>query len=148
MKSIYLLILAISSPAFAAAPLCVNVGTRSEGWLMKDGSTHFDTCSKKVVFCANVGEANEGWHSAVALEMRQLGYANCSEYTGTQPSCINIGSKSEGWATPTGRILFDQCSEKAAVCGAIGTRSEGWFAATLDKTTIHSLGNENCSAVE
>lgn len=148
MKMSWLLLIGISSSAFGAAPLCVNVGTRSEGWVMKDGSLRFDTCSKKVVYCGNMGEANEGWQSALALEMRQLGYANCSEYTGTRPSCVNVGTRSEGWATPTGRILYDQCAEKVAVCSAVGTRSEGWFAAALDKSTVQTLSTENCSSVE
>jgi hypothetical protein len=39
-----------------------------------------------------------------------------------EPVCANVGSRSEGWKVD-GKLLWDKCSEKVAVC-----ENEGWIS--------------------
>lgn len=147
MKSLLLVSLLWTAPAIAMMPICVNKGTANEGWKLENGQILPEACSGKVAYCEGIGTEAEGWFVAVPLEMKQLGYANCAEFEGTRPDCINIGTRSEGWATP-GRILYDKCEKKVSVCSSVGTRSEGWFAAVLDESTITPLVKTQCSKFE
>ncbi|MFO0640294.1 MAG: hypothetical protein U0183_13830 [Polyangiaceae bacterium] len=47
----------------------------------------------------------------------------------TPPTCGAIGTKSEGWYAPDGKLLcYTTCAAATLTCEAIGTRSEGWYA--------------------
>lgn len=53
----------------------------------------------------------------------------CCLPRGTPPTCNAIGTKSEGWYEPSGKLVcFAQCAAAAVTCEAIGSRSEGWYA--------------------
>lgn len=145
MKLVLLLMVLLSSAAFAKAPLCVNVGTRSEGWIFPDGKLHWDKCSKKYAYCGAVGTRSEGWYAAVRSGSQLIGFANCSTNRSSAPTCVNVGTRSEGWQTPNGSLLWDKCSEKILACEAIGTRSEGWYAVSLDRSTEQLLGWAQCA---
>ena len=147
MKSLFLLITLVSVVSFAKGftPYCTNIGTRSEGWKMPNGSVKWDNCSKKVAVCAAVGSKSEGWYSAEVLSSQLIGWDNCSEDNSKKPKCAHVGTRSEGWTLPNGRIAYDNCSEKIAVCSAIGSRSEGWYAVELTKKAKRLLGWAQCS---
>lgn len=142
---IFLVTLGYTVLSFGAAPKCVNIGTRSEGWSTPNHQIKYDKCKNKVAFCGAVGSRSEGWYAGEVLQQHLLGWANCSKREVNRPVCINIGTRSEGWTTPQGKVIWDKCSQKVAVCSAIGTRSEGWYAATIKQGTVSFIGWANCS---
>jgi hypothetical protein len=57
------------------------------------------------------------------------GALECCLPRNTPPSCNAIGSKSEGWYAPDGKLIcYATCAAATVTCEAIGTRSEGWYA--------------------
>lgn len=60
-----------------------------------------------------------------------------------QPECVNVGTRSEGWTLPDGKIAFDNCLDKVAYCGAIGSKSEGWYVAEVADKQL--LAYDECS---
>lgn len=51
------------SKSEANKPVCANVGSKSEGWMM-NGKLHWDNCSEKAVICGAKGSRSEGWYAA------------------------------------------------------------------------------------
>jgi hypothetical protein len=56
---------------------------------------------------------------------------------------VNIGSKSEGWKM-NGKLAWDNCSDKAVICGAKGSKSEGWYAADMELSSRKVIEKANC----
>jgi hypothetical protein len=144
MKVIYAFFVLLSASAFADAPKCVNVGTRSEGWEW-NGRVKFAACLDRVAFCGAIGTRSEGYYSGAVKESKLLGFDNCSETQARKPKCVNQGTRSEGWRTPNGTLHFDNCSQKHLACLAQGTRSEGWYAVTIDESDKELIGWTQCS---
>ena len=92
MKSLFLLLSLVSVASFAKdfVPYCTNIGTRSEGWKMPDGSVKWDNCSKKVAVCAAIGSKSEGWYAAEVISSQLIGWDNCSEDSRAQ--CLKFSS--------------------------------------------------------
>jgi len=142
MKSyLFIALSLLALNAFAAGPKCVNIGSRSEGWKTTDGKLLWANCSKEALVC----EKDEWVSYKLDTEhMRLLGWSKCSEYSSNKPFCANIGSKSEGWMI-NGQLHWDNCSEKAVLCGARGSRSEGWYAADMELATRHVIQKGKCT---
>jgi len=148
MSKIFFIILSgiVSQLAFATAPECVNVGSKSEGWKLPNGQLSWDSeCNEKVVYCGAVGTRSEGWYVAKFDGMQLIGWSQCSESRSDRPVCVNVGSRSEGWKTATGKLRFDKCANKVAACSGINTRSEGWYAVEPIPETVKLLGWTKCS---
>ena len=96
-------------------------------------------CEKQAIVCDK-----DGWVSYDVSNLQLLAWANCSKSEANKPVCANIGSKSEGWKV-NGRLRWDNCSEKALVCGAQGSRSEGWYAADLELATYRLIEKTKCA---
>ncbi len=142
MKSmIALFVLACSVSAMAAtAPKCVNIGSKSEGWKTTDGKLLWANCSKEALVCDK-----DAWvsYKLDTDNMKLLGWSQCSKSEAGKPVCVNIGSKSEGWQM-NGKLAWDNCSDKAVICGAKGSKSEGWYAADKELSTRHVIEKANC----
>lgn len=145
MKYLLFVVFSIAQLVFAAAPNCVNIGTKSEGWQTPNGQVVFDRCEYKAAVCGAIGTRSEGWYVVDLKQGQLMGWANCSQDKSTEPKCINIGTRSEGWLLPNGKLAFDNCSEKYVRCGAKGTRSEGWYIYAADLSIGQLLGWANCS---
>ncbi len=104
---IVILAVLFSQSLFGYAPVCINIGTRSEGWLLPDGQLAFDNCEYKVAICGAIGTRSEGWYITHLKQTRLVGFTNCSQDISTAPKCINIGTRSEGWVLPNGKLAFD-----------------------------------------
>lgn len=132
------LVCSVSVVAGTAAPQCANIGSRSEGWKTSSGKLLWANCGKQVIVCDK-----EGWVSYDVTNLQLLTWTNCSKTEANKPVCVNIGSKSEGWKI-NGKLKWDNCSEKAALCGARGSRSEGWYAADLELASYRLIEKTNC----
>ncbi|MFA6236614.1 MAG: hypothetical protein WC635_04730 [Bacteriovorax sp.] len=143
MKSLIAIIaLTCAFSAMAAtSPRCVNIGSKSEGWKTTDGKLLWAQCSKEALVCDK-----DAWVSYnLDLEnMRLLGWSQCSKSAANKPVCANVGSRSEGWKM-NGKLIWDNCSDKAVICGAKGSRSEGWYAADLELSTRRVIEKANCA---
>ena len=60
-----------------------------------------------------------------------------------EPKCINVGTRSEGWALNGQFIRYDNCENKYLECINQGTRSEAF--AVFEKTEIEFLAYDNCA---
>lgn len=63
-----------------AAPECVNVGTRSEGWKVPNGQVTFASCARKVAACRLIGTRSEGWYAVTPNydTLKRIVWANCA----------------------------------------------------------------------
>ena len=136
------------APAFAEeanpAPVCVGIGTRSEGWSSNGRFLRYDHCKDKVLVCRAKGTRSENYAAAEVISSRLLGYANCSAENAVQPRCGAIGTRSEGWVGLGARI-YDHCAGKITQCVGVGTRSEGWVALELGEAQF--LTYARCAAL-
>lgn len=139
-----LVLLLPSYSAWAYVPKCVGVGTRSEGWLLKNGQIQWDNCKNKVAVCTAAGSKSEGWYTAEVTGLRRLASANCSAPSTYKPQCVNMGSKSEGWTLPDGTIAWGECAQKVVRCLATGSKSEGWYALSVGAKSL--LTWDRCSS--
>ena len=130
MKLVYAILLLSSVSAFSETPRCVNIGTRSEGWLMSGQNLKKGRCANKIIVCGSNGSQAEGWYSAPITSSRFLDWDHCSKDESRKPKCTNIGTRNEGWLRPGGQFVPDKCSKKFVQCLAQGTESEGWYIVT------------------
>lgn len=78
MKVLAPFLVSLSAFATTELPVCINLGTRSEGWDF-GGKLKYSNCAKKSVECANGGSTPEGW---MAFEKRNhvfLTRADCAD---------------------------------------------------------------------
>ena len=137
-------VLALSTSAFAAAPKCVNIGSKSERWQMADGKLIKARCKDHVAFCDAIGTRSEVWYAAAVARSKLIVYETCTAGSTPWPRCVNIGTKSEGWQIGAAPVRYDQCAKKVAAC-IDGSKSEGWYAVTT-KGPKRRLQWKKCSA--
>jgi hypothetical protein len=116
--------------AHIAKPLCVDVGTQYEGWLMPGEKRIFltDKCSNKYMECAGINSEFEGWYVFEKQNIKLLERAPCS-YNDIQPECLFIGTQYEGWVVPARgmRIYYEPCAGKVVECSGQVFTTEGWY---------------------
>lgn len=141
--------LASQTQALLLKPLCVDIGTSSEGWALPGHEFQIKKahCADKVVECKNIGTRSEGWYIFEKQNIRLMQYSNCENKT-LIPQCVFIGTPYEGWVVPARglRLYYHKCSEQGVECGAQGTRSEGWYI--FNKTPRGLLQYANCAGLE
>lgn len=141
--SFFVTVLVVSTSVFAAEkPMCINVGTRSEGWHVPGKSIIYDQCAGLEAECAGQGTRSEAWVKVRKNILGLLKYAKCSEISEV-PVCVGIERRSEGWKLPDGRIKYANCAGKTSECAGVGTRSEGWVV--VEKQTEGIIQYALCS---
>jgi len=68
---------ACPQPTLAKSPTCVNVGTKSEGWRLTNGTIKYATCGKCAARCLHAGTKSEGWYDTCTS--RLIEWAECAE---------------------------------------------------------------------
>ncbi len=63
MKKLFALVLVLSSTLTIAAPVCNEIGTRSEGWYQNEELIGFDNCNGMEAKCMAIGTRGEGWYA-------------------------------------------------------------------------------------
>jgi hypothetical protein len=124
------------SPADSKQPVCVAIGTRSEGWSIPGEKIRYDNCGGKLVRCVT-GENGKGWYSYQKANPKLIGNTGSCMNKMRGPECVGVGTRSEGWLTfpPRHPIVYDNCKNKVAACIS-GAKSDSWFSFELTNASI------------
>jgi len=120
------------------APQCLLVGSKSEGWYRDGKRIGWDNCSIKSINCAKKGTASEGWYSSHLANFRVITAAQCSVSSSRQekPKCVNIGTRSEGWALGDKFLGYDNCKNRVVRCKSEDSFSSAWVSLTEEKQLV------------